>query len=196
MADWGALYREHVAAVSALAPDLSDEQLATTVPATPAWTVHEVFAHIAGASSDAVTGRMDNAPSPEWTARHVGERRRLPVADLVVELQSHTDAIVVAVAGNPRPALVWDIAVHHTDLHEALGLPRMPEHLWLPVVEALGPRLAPGLADRVPPYELFRGAFSRRSRAQMHAWGTGLSPDELDDMCIFGPRDDDQPAPA
>jgi hypothetical protein len=93
MTDWGALYREHVADVSALAGDLSDEQLAMLVPATPTWTVHEVLAHLAGGASDAVTGRMDGAPSPEWTSRHVSERARLPVADLLAELQSHQDAV-------------------------------------------------------------------------------------------------------
>ena len=34
MGDWGSLYREHVADVSALASGLTDEQLATTVPCT------------------------------------------------------------------------------------------------------------------------------------------------------------------
>jgi uncharacterized protein (TIGR03083 family) len=184
-----------VAALSELAPTLSPEQLATSVPGTPAWTVHDVFAHLAGGASDAVTGRMDGAPSPEWTARHVNERAHLPVADLVVELQSHQDAVADSVADNPRPALVWNIVVHHADLHEALDLPRLPAHLWLPVVEALAPR-AEALRDTVPPYELFRAFFSRRSRAQMQGWGTPLSAEELDELCIFGPRDDDQPIPA
>lgn len=195
MTDWGALYKEHVTDMSALAGDLTEAQLATTVPATPAWTVHEVLAHLAGCASDAVTGRMDGAPSPEWTARHVSERAALPVADLTDELRAQQDAIAESVVDNPRPALVWNIAVHHADLHEALGLPRMPDHLWLPITESLGPR-APDLADRVPPYELFRGLFSRRSRAQMQAWGTDLSAEELDKLCIFGPREDDQPVPA
>ena len=194
MTDWGAHYREHVAAVSALAPTLTAEQLATTVPGTPAWTVHEAIAHMAGTASDAVTDRMDGAPSPEWSARHVGERAALPVAELVAELQSHQDAIAESVVDNPRPALVWNIAVHHADLHEALDLPRMPERLWLPIAEALAPR-AEALADAVPPYEQFRGFFSRRSRAQMQAWGTDLSAEELDELCIFGPREDDQPVP-
>ena len=194
MTDWGAFYREHVAAVSALAPTLTDEQLATAVPGTPDWTVHEVLAHLAGTASDAVTDRMDGAPSPEWTARHVGERAALPVSELVAELQSHQDSIAESVADNPRPALVWNLAVHHADLHEALDLPQLPEHLWLPVTEALAPR-APGLAGQVSPYELFRGFFSRRSRAQMQAWGTDLSAGELDELCIFGPREDDQPVP-
>jgi uncharacterized protein (TIGR03083 family) len=192
--DWGALYKEHVTDISALAGDLTEEQLATTVPATPAWTVHQVLAHLAGGASDALTGRMDGAPGPEWTSRHVTERSALPVADLTDELRSQQDAVAESAVDNPRPALVWNIAVHHADLHEALGLPRMPDRLWLPITEALLPR-APELADRVPAYELFRGFFSRRSRAQMQAWGTDLSAEELDELCIFGPREDDQPVP-
>jgi len=192
--DWGALYREHVEALSALAPTLSEAQLATTVPGTPAWTVHEVLAHLAGGASDAVTGRMDGAPGPEWTSRHVSERARLPVADLVEELQQHQDAVADSVTDNPRPALVWNIAVHHADLHEALGMPRLPDRLWLPIADAVAPRAA-AAAGSVTPYELFRGVFSRRSRAQMQAWGTDLSAEELDELCIFGPREDDQPIP-
>jgi hypothetical protein len=196
MTDWGALYRENVAAVSALAGGLTEEQLATTVPGTPAWNVREVLAHLAGGASDAVTGRMENAPSPEWTARHVGERRGIPVADLVAELGSHQDAVAQSVDGNPRPALVWDVAVHHADLHEALGLGTLAEPLWLPIVDALGPRIAPELVGTVPPYELFRALFSRRSRAQVRSWDDALSAEQVDAIGIFGPRDDDQPVPA
>ena len=197
--DWGALYREHVDALGALAPTLTEEQLATTVPGTPAWNVQEVLAHLAGGASDAVTGRMDGAPGPEWTSRHVGERVHLPVAELVAELREHQDAVAASVVDNPRPALVWNIAVHHADLHEALGLPRLPDRLWLPVAEALGPRttaLTDSSGRPVSAYEQFRGLFSRRSRTQMQAWGTALSAEELDELCIFGPREDDQPVPA
>jgi uncharacterized protein (TIGR03083 family) len=195
MTDWGALYKEHVADLSALAGDLTDDQLATVVPATPAWTSHDVLAHLAGVASDAVTGRMDGAPSPEWTSRHVNERARLPVADLLEELRSHQDAVAESVVDNPRPALVWNIAVHHADLHEALDRPKLGEPLWQPVLDAVSPQLDPALVDGVAPYELFRGVFSRRSRRQMQAWGTGLSAEALDDICIFGPREDDQAVP-
>ncbi|HET6938152.1 MAG TPA: maleylpyruvate isomerase N-terminal domain-containing protein [Nocardioides sp.] len=195
MTAWGELYREHVAALSQLAPTLSDEQLATVMPATPAWTVHEIFAHLAGGASDAVTERMDGAPGPEWTSRHVNERVALPVAELVAELQSHQDAVAESVVDNPRPGLVWNIAVHHADLHEGLGMPMLAEPMWRPVLDAMAPRLDPALVDSVPPYELFRGVFSRRSRSQMQGWGTPLSAEELDEICIFGPREDDQPVP-
>ena len=195
MTDWGALYRANVEALSELAPTLTEQELATVVPATPAWTVREVLAHLAGGASDAVTGRMDGAPSPEWTARHVDERVQLPVADLMTELREHRDAVAASVVDNPRPALVWNIVVHHADLHEALGLPRLPDQLWMPIAEALAPR-AGAAADAVSPYELFRALFSRRSRNQMQGWGTDLSAEDLDELCIFGPREDDQPVPA
>jgi len=195
MTDWGALYRANVEALSELAPTLTEQELTTVVPATPAWTVREVLAHLAGGASDAVTGRMDGAPSPEWTARHVDERVQLPVADLMTELREHQDAVAASVVDNPRPALVWNIVVHHADLHEALGLPRLPDQLWMPIAEALAPR-AGAAADAVSPYELFRALFSRRSRNQMQGWGTDLSAEDLDELCIFGPREDDQPVPA
>jgi uncharacterized protein (TIGR03083 family) len=195
MTDWGQLYRDNVEAIDALAQTLTEEQLATTVPATPSWTVLEVLAHLAGGASDAVTGRMDGAPSAEWTERHVGERRDASVDELLTELRELQDGVVESTVGSPRPAFVWNIAVHHADLHEALGLPALAERFWLPISESLSGRV-PEAAGSVPAYELFRACFSRRSRSQMQAWGTGLSAEQLDEVCIFGPREDDQPVPA
>lgn len=201
--DWGQLYRDNADAVCALAEGLSDPQLATEVPATPAWTVRHVVAHLAGGGNDAVVGRMDDAPSPAWTARHVAERIELPVSELTAEIRRNRDALAAAVAGNPRPALVWDIAVHHTDLHEALGLGIADERYWRPVLEGVAPMMLgrAGVGDAASvgaaPYELFRALFSRRSRAQMAVWGgAALTPEQLDGLCVFGPREDDQPIPA
>lgn len=195
--DWGDLYRAHVASLTALASGLDDATLAAPVPATPAWTVHDVLAHLAGGAADAVTGRLDDAPAPTWTARHVAERRGTPVAALIEELAAHADAIAGSVADSPRPAIVWDIAVHHADLHEALGRGALPEALWAPVLAQVAPLRfgAAGVPVEVDGYELFRGLFSRRSRAQMRGWGLPMATEELDELCIFGPREDDQPVP-
>jgi uncharacterized protein (TIGR03083 family) len=197
MADWGDLYRANVAAISRLADDLDDAALATRVPATPDWTVRDVLAHLAGGPAEALAGRMEGAPGPEWTARHVAERRGLSAAELTEEMRTLADAVAESTVDNPRPAIVWNIAVHHADLHEALGLGVLPEAMWAPVLAATAPLM---FGTTVPPddveeYELFRGLFSRRSRAQMQAWGLPLSTEQLDALCIFGPREDDQPIP-
>ncbi len=38
---------------------LTDEELARSVPATPAWSVKELAAHLVGAAEDFVTGNLD-----------------------------------------------------------------------------------------------------------------------------------------
>jgi hypothetical protein len=142
---------------------------------------------------------MDGAPSPQWTARHVDERAAATVDELVAELRASADGVVATLEGNDRPGLGWNLAVHHADLHEALGKPAPADHYWRPVLEGIAPGALGEHADAVagvPDYELYRGLFSRRSRAQMAAWGTGLDQDVLDGLCIFGPREDDQPVPA
>ncbi|MET1060645.1 MAG: maleylpyruvate isomerase N-terminal domain-containing protein [Nocardioides sp.] len=207
------LYDACLAEVDTLAADLTPDQLASRVPATPGWTVHQVLAHLAGSASDAVSGRMDGAPGEDWTARHVAERERTAPLALAAELRSTQAAIAASTEDNPRPAIVWNISVHLADLHEALGLPVVDAALWEPVLAAVAPyRLgeapatvvagddrwgAGGMAVEVSRYELYRALFSRRSRAQMQAWGSpGLDADQLDELPVFGPRDDDQPQPA
>jgi uncharacterized protein (TIGR03083 family) len=197
MTDWAGVYRANITAVTALVEGLSPEELATPVPATPDWTVREVVAHLAGTPADALNDRMEGAPGPEWTSRHVAERADLSVDELVAELRGGIDAVVATLDGVERPGLVWNAAVHHADLHEALGKGAPPQTMWLPVVRALGPSLgehAEALAG-VGDYEKFRMFFSRRSRAQTAGWGTGLDQETLDGFSIFGPRDDDQPVP-
>jgi hypothetical protein len=140
---------------------------------------------------------MDGAPGPDWTERHVAERAAHTTAEIVAEVRGSVDGVVAGLDGNDRPALVWNAAVHHADLHEALGKGAPPEQMWRPVVEAMAPSLgehAEAMAG-VPDYELFRAFFSRRSRAQTAAWHTGLDQETLDGFSIFGPRDDDQPIP-
>ena len=180
--DWAEVYRANVAAVSALAGSLGTEDLARRVPATPDWTVHDVLAHLAGSPADLLGDRMDGAPSPEWTARHVDERAARTAEELVAELQGSVDGLVDTLDGVESPAIVWNLVVHHADLHEALGKGVPPEEMWRPVLEAMAPRMLGHDAeafDGVPDYELFRALFSRRSRG----------------LCIFGPRGDDQPVP-
>ncbi len=207
--DWAGLYAEHAADVIALMLSLDEDALETVVPATPAWTVVDVLRHLAGGGTDAVTGRMDGAPSPDWSRRHVSERAGMGVGELVEELRGNVAPIGELVADQRRPALVWDIVVHHTDLHEALGLGRLNDARWrdvldaaagmmlgeLPVTVVAGERSYGGGGPEVhvTPYELFRALFSRRSRTQVAAWADDVVTAEQ--VCLFGPREDDQPVP-
>jgi uncharacterized protein (TIGR03083 family) len=117
---------------------LPPEQLATTVPATPGWTVHDVVAHLASDVTGLVT---DDFPAQfflefgqpaavevlnAWTARMVEQRRELSLAQLAAQWD-HDTAVLV---GPDRPAgippfadsvLVTDLAVHTHDVHGALG---------------------------------------------------------------------------
>jgi uncharacterized protein (TIGR03083 family) len=197
MTDWGEVYRANIDAVTALAEGLSTEDLSRQVPATPDWTLHDVLAHLAGGPTDALSDRMDGAPGPDWTQRHVDERAAHTTEELVAEVRGSVDAVVASLEGNDRPGLVWNVAVHHADLHEALGKGAPPEPMWRPVLEAMQPSLgehAEAMAG-VSDYELFRAFFSRRSRAQTAGWNTSLDQETLDGFSIFGPRDDDQPIP-
>lgn len=190
MGDWPELYSDDVAAVLALVEELTPAQLEMVVPATPGWTVRQVLAHLAGGAADHVAGRTDGAPGPGWTGRHVAERAGHPVEDLVRELRSHEDGVRDLVADPSRQGIVWDVAVHHADLHEALGLGATDPRSWQPVLAAVRPA---GDWSAVGEYELFRGRFSRRSQAQLAAWP--VPAEQIDELGVFGPREDDQPIP-
>lgn len=199
MTDWGAVYATSVDGIAAVAAELREEDLGRVVPATPEWTVHEVMAHLAGGSGDATAGRMDGAPGPEWTARHVAERADRSVAELVAELRATQSAVESIAGDSERPAVVWDKVVHLADLHEALGLDRPDPATWQPVAAAMRPRLAhlldlEDLADDVvDDYAVVRVSFSRRSRRQLAELFPAASAEVIERLGVFGARDDDQP---
>ena len=198
MTDWAAVYGLSLDGVEAVVAGLRDGDLDRVVPATPQWTVHQVLAHLAGGSSDGASGRMDGAPGPEWTARHVAERAGHEPARLVAELRDTQPAVAALVADAERPAIVWDKVVHLADLHEALGLGRPDEATWRPVAQAMQGRVAHVLAldalpDDLDDYTVVRVAFSRRSQRQLAELFPTVPADRLARAGVFGPREDDQP---
>jgi hypothetical protein len=63
------------------------------------------------------------------------------------------------------------------------------------VLDAMRSRVPDELAA-VDDYELFRALFSRRSRGQVRGWSGELSDEAIDQLGLFGAREDDQPVPA
>lgn len=218
------IYRKARARVADLAATLSNEQLQAPVPATPRWTAHELLAHLVGCAADAASGRVDGAPGDQWTARHVEERRRHSVGELLVEwegvgLAAESTLTEEQIFG---PNMAADVICHEADLHEALGLPRVDREHWQPFLEVMmlylrrqlrygttvlirddeGHQWSCGSGEpttllRADGYELLRATHSRRSRRQIAAWD--WTPSAVEQMIerfgFFGPRDDDQPIP-
>ncbi|BBY33574.1 hypothetical protein BST33_12990 [Mycolicibacter minnesotensis] len=218
------IYRSARGRISTLAAELTDEQLATPVPATPGWSVHDVLAHLTGGAADVLAQRLDGAPGEYWTARHVAERRHRPVDALLAEWESAAPAVEASLPERfAGPNLAADAICHEGDVREALGLPQIDREHWQPFLDVLGYLPARRLADthtllisdelghewrcgsgesvtelRAAGYELLRGLFSRRSRSQIAGWDWSPEPSAhlVDSFGVFGHRDDDQPIPA
>lgn len=218
-------YRAARARVSELAATLSDEQRRVQVPATPRWTVHELLAHLVGCASDAISGRLDGVTSDQWTARHIRERRSNSIEELMEEWDRIGAAADATLSDEQLygPNLAIDTICHESDLHEALGLPRVDREHWQPFLDVtmlyLGRQLRRGttllIVDdqdqqwscgsgepmtllRADGYELLRANLSRRSLNQIGAWEWTPAPTEemLHAFGVFGTRIDDQPVPA
>lgn len=218
-----AIYRSARGRIGTLAAGLGDHQLRTPVPATPGWTVHQVLAHLVGGAADVLADRLDGAPGDSWTARHVAERHRRSVVELLDEWEHAAPAVEASLPErHTGPNLAADAICHEADLHEALGLPRTDREHWQPFLDVMAQLPGRRLRDtatlvlidergqqwrggsgesvtvlRVDGYELLRGVFSRRSRRQIAAWDWSPAPSSamLDGFGFFGPRDDDQPVP-
>lgn len=123
---------------------LPEEDLERPVPATPEWTIRDVIAHLTGVLECSIAGDFPREffmaiGSPEaverlneWTNRHVGERRDVPLQDLLDRWDGATSAITPMIRGDePWPdetmsfagyVLTTDLGVHQQDIYGALGI--------------------------------------------------------------------------
>lgn len=99
------------------------------VPATPLWTVRDVFAHVAGVAHDAVTGNLKGVTSDEWTAAQVERGRTMTLAELVQQWTDEgpfLDAVFAEAdapgAGTTTSLGVIDVLTHEADLRNAIGV--------------------------------------------------------------------------
>ncbi|HEX8869790.1 MAG TPA: maleylpyruvate isomerase N-terminal domain-containing protein [Lentzea sp.] len=196
------IYREARARIVGLTMGLSAEELGRVVPACPEWTVHQLISHLSGEASDLVNGRMEGAPSQEWTARHVAERADVPVDDLLEQWNS-AGAVIDGMPRIPHQ-FAMDAITHEADLRAVLGRERLPDAVWFPTLVWMAPRVVPdatfktdlGVIGDGPAtleaaaYDLWRAFFGRRSRRQMESWSTS-DPSLVDKIPFFPVRDTD-----
>ena len=203
------VYRDAVERVAAIAASVDEASGKRAVPATPAWTVHDLLAHLAGSANDAINGRMDGAPGRAWTNRQVVERRTATTAELGEELTRFGGELAQTHLDGNRPNPGWDLLIHEQDLREALGLDRAPSE----TVELLLPQVVAFLSKEPAlqgfdvqttenlwtigtpisvvslngdDYELLRILFSRRTTEQIARVSDGLAL--LEGATFFGPR--------
>jgi len=199
--DPGALYLTARLRVTALVSGDGVDP-ARRVPATPAWTVHDVVAHLAGVAEDGVNGNMHGAPGEEWTAAQVARGAAKSIAELLVEWGRHgplIESFLSSPAGSSAAAAVFDIHTHEADLRNALGLavaipdefltwvgPLMAQRFDAAISEAGLPPVSLDISDR----EWFRGRLGRRTEAEVRAYPWPVDPDPyLDTFFIFGRAD-------
>lgn len=108
-----------------LAAGLSEQQAGTRVPALPAWTVRDTYAHLAGVCREVHEGTLTGRATDEDTARQVGARAGRGLAELCAEWDEVGPGIEESLAG-PKGyryhLMVQDAWNHEQDVLGALGM--------------------------------------------------------------------------
>jgi uncharacterized protein (TIGR03083 family) len=210
--DYPALYRESRERIAALVGTASDEQLGTTVPGCPAWSVADTVAHLSALAVDAIGGRLSGVPGDDETAAQVRERRGMSIGAVLAEWEGAAAAVEQALGARRMPlAIVHDVITHEADIRGALGSGRPPAAAWTASLDGLAHHLdrlgghgtitvhagerefTAGSGDPVTtldvdPYEFWRAALGRRSTAQMAGWNWSGDPAPyLKAIPVFGP---------
>ena len=99
-------------------------EVGTTVPATPAWSVHDVLAHVVGITADLNAQRFGAGDSDAWTARQTENRRFDSIEELADEWEHEgpTFQAGLRLFGYDFGAhYLGDLLQHVGDVHAALG---------------------------------------------------------------------------
>jgi uncharacterized protein (TIGR03083 family) len=197
--DRGAIYRASRLRIADLVDDTVAER---PVPATPAWPVHDVVAHLAGVMHDIATGNLEGVTTDPWTAAQVERANGKSIIQVIDEWAGGAPAFEQFLSspdGVNASAAVFDVHAHETDLRSALGLaPELSDEVvaWLgsSFREAFDRQVAaaglPPVTIDVSDFELFRGRLGRRTAEQVCAFGWSADPAPyLETFFVFGPTD-------
>lgn len=186
----------------AIGRSLTDVDAGAVVPCCPDWTLHDLFAHMAGVSADICTGDTEGATTDAWTDRQVQQRRGRSLAEVCAEWTDRGGVVERMIrAGGPFPPPFFiDAFTHEWDLRHAVGAVAAPDMALvataLPgLVTSWGARLdesglaaveltlgdatstigsvLPAVELRVDPFTFVRVRMGRRSRAQIARLGWG-----------------------
>ena len=218
--DLAAIYREGRERLLALAPTLSEDQLATLTPTCPEWTVQDIYAHLTGLAVEVIGGRVERRGSPGRTAVQVGSRRGMTITEICAEWNRIGEQMddVIASGGRAMTPLGIDIWTHEQDIangarvesgRDGAGLYLTMSAAWsikakLRAAEIAPLRIVAGRADwtigdgdaaatlRMTEYEMARAVLGRRSVNQLRAYDwDGDSEPYLQHLPVFNPPEYD-----
>jgi uncharacterized protein (TIGR03083 family) len=109
------------------AATLTEEQANTPVPALPAWTVRDTYAHLAGLCAEVVDRVVTGPATDEDTAREVADRAGRGLTEICAEWAARApeiDALIAGPKGYRYNLLVNDAWHHEQDVLGALNLPQ------------------------------------------------------------------------
>ena len=134
--DPAVLYEQERHAFVALLRGRSAQELATTVSATPAWTVHDVLSHVVGITADLNAQRFGSGDSDAWTAGQIAARRVASIDELAAEWDREGPQFEsgLRLFGYQFGAhYLGDLLQHVGDVHVTLGLVPARDDLALAV---------------------------------------------------------------
>jgi uncharacterized protein (TIGR03083 family) len=132
--------------LSELVRGLSDEELRRTVPACPAWDVHDVIAHMSGVQELLTAGELPTGDTQDWIDGIVAARRDVPVGELLDRWAACEQGTSALIDGGVQVLLV-DVISHEHDIRNAVGQPGSRQVPEVPVaVEVMLTNLS-GLID-------------------------------------------------
>lgn len=144
MADAADIFDQARRDLSALLRDLSAEQLKTSVPATPGWTIRDIPAHLTGDITSVLAGDFPRgffqaygddeavATLNKWTAEHVSSRADRTLDEVLDEWEEASRSLLPMMRGEATwsgdmppfadRVLLTDLGVHQQDIYGALGI--------------------------------------------------------------------------
>lgn len=135
--DCGALYALERRRFLEMQRSLDDLARSRRVPATPAWTVHDVLSHVVGIAVDLNAGNFGDQIDPDaWTGAQVDARRGHTVDELTAEWEAAAPQFeegLRLLGYEIGSHYVGDLLQHAADVRHTLGLPRPDDDLSLAV---------------------------------------------------------------
>jgi len=194
--DLGALYRASRLRICALVNDGVDH---VPVPATPLWNVHDVIAHLSGATEDVMNGHMEGVTTDPWTAAQVERGRQRTQRDMLA-MWTQNAPLIEDFLSSPDGMSVFravlDVHTHEADLLNALRRPvNLPREFleWMrPLLEddfpgAVAAAGLPGVRVTAGDLQWFRARRGGRTAAEVTAYGWSRDPGPyLDTWFVFG----------